>query len=130
MLACYGEIIVLAVRTSLPTHYHRHEFLGSLLGSLLKLLEIFLAFEVLLIALQVCLCTNPVWLVKTRLQLQTPQQVRPYSGFHGTPDPMLTFHDVVLFYIMTYTYLFTAVFILFICVFFLLWPRALFEIVS
>ncbi|KAL7104619.1 hypothetical protein ACP275_08G256600 [Erythranthe tilingii] len=30
----------------------------------------------------VCFCTNPVWLVKIRLQLQTPQQVRPYSGFH------------------------------------------------
>ncbi|KAL3844717.1 hypothetical protein ACJIZ3_002120 [Penstemon smallii] len=30
----------------------------------------------------VCFCTNPVWLVKTRLQLQTPQQARPYSGFH------------------------------------------------
>ncbi|GFQ07818.1 folate transporter 1 chloroplastic [Phtheirospermum japonicum] len=30
----------------------------------------------------VCLCTNPIWLVKTRMQLQTPQQARPYSGFH------------------------------------------------
>ncbi|CAI9110852.1 OLC1v1010942C1 [Oldenlandia corymbosa var. corymbosa] len=31
----------------------------------------------------VCFCTNPVWLVKTRMQLQTPQhQIRPYSGFH------------------------------------------------
>ncbi|KAL0349552.1 UNVERIFIED_CONTAM: Folate transporter 1, chloroplastic, partial [Sesamum radiatum] len=33
----------------------------------------------------VCFCTNPIWLVKTRLQLQTPQQARPYSGFHATP---------------------------------------------
>lgn len=37
-----------------------------------------------LVVLQVCLCTNPIWLVKTRLQLQTPQQhTQPYSGFHG-----------------------------------------------
>ncbi|CAA0834028.1 Folate transporter 1- chloroplastic, partial [Striga hermonthica] len=30
----------------------------------------------------VCLCTNPIWLVKTRLHLQTPRQARSYSGFH------------------------------------------------
>lgn len=32
----------------------------------------------------VCFCTNPVWLVKTRLQLQTPlKQTRSYSGLYG-----------------------------------------------
>ncbi|CAL5197535.1 unnamed protein product [Lathyrus oleraceus] len=31
----------------------------------------------------VCLCANPVWMVKTRLQLQTPlQPTRPYSGLY------------------------------------------------
>ncbi|EEF40780.1 folate transporter 1, chloroplastic isoform X2 [Ricinus communis] len=31
----------------------------------------------------VCLCTNPIWLVKTRMQLQTPlHQIQPYSGLY------------------------------------------------
>ncbi|KAF7828900.1 folate transporter 1, chloroplastic isoform X1 [Senna tora] len=31
----------------------------------------------------VCLCTNPVWLVKTRMQLQTPlHQTQPYNGLY------------------------------------------------
>ncbi|KAG5241157.1 folate transporter [Salix suchowensis] len=31
----------------------------------------------------VCFCTNPIWLVKTRLQLQNPlHQTRPYSGLY------------------------------------------------
>ncbi|XP_052191386.1 folate transporter 1, chloroplastic isoform X2 [Diospyros lotus] len=38
----------------------------------------------------VCLCTNPIWLVKTRLQLQTPlHQTRPYSGLYDAVRTIL-----------------------------------------
>ncbi|CAN1344359.1 Folate transporter 1, chloroplastic [Linum perenne] len=39
----------------------------------------------------VCLCTNPIWLVKTRLQLQTNRhQSRPYSGLYAMSDAFKT----------------------------------------
>ena len=38
----------------------------------------------LLYTTQVSLSTNPIWLVKTRLQLQTPNHhISGYSGFSG-----------------------------------------------
>ncbi|KAL7255770.1 hypothetical protein ACSBR1_009824 [Camellia fascicularis] len=38
----------------------------------------------------VCCCTNPLWLVKTRLQLQTPlHPAHPYSGFHDAVKTIL-----------------------------------------
>ncbi|KAL6993504.1 Folate transporter 1, chloroplastic [Sarracenia purpurea var. burkii] len=38
----------------------------------------------------VCFCTNPLWLVKTRLQLQTPlHQNRPYSGLYDAVRTIL-----------------------------------------
>uniref|UniRef100_N1QZK2 Mitochondrial substrate carrier family protein M n=1 Tax=Aegilops tauschii TaxID=37682 RepID=N1QZK2_AEGTA len=33
---------------------------------------------------QVCLFTNPIWLVKTRMQLQTPGHTSSYSGFSAS----------------------------------------------
>jgi hypothetical protein len=38
---------------------------------------------IFLVFVQVCLFTNPIWLVKTRMQLQTPGHASPYSGFSG-----------------------------------------------
>ncbi|XP_050935825.1 regulatory-associated protein of TOR 1-like [Cucumis melo] len=43
---------------------------------------------------KVCFCTNPVWLVKTRMQLQSPlHQAQPYSGLYGLPSywPFIVF---------------------------------------
>ncbi|KAH7852550.1 hypothetical protein Vadar_026196 [Vaccinium darrowii] len=38
----------------------------------------------------VCFCTNPLWLVKTRLQLQTPlHQNQPYSGLYDAVRTIL-----------------------------------------
>ncbi|XP_039167341.1 folate transporter 1, chloroplastic isoform X3 [Eucalyptus grandis] len=37
----------------------------------------------------VSLCTHPVWLIKTRLQLQNPlHRTRAYSGFYGLPHTL------------------------------------------
>lgn len=38
---------------------------------------------IFLVLIQVCLFTNPIWLVKTRMQLQTPGHTSSYSGFSG-----------------------------------------------
>ena len=38
---------------------------------------------IFLVFVQVCLFTNPIWLVKTRMQLQTPGHTSRYSGFSG-----------------------------------------------
>ncbi|XP_026456931.1 folate transporter 1, chloroplastic-like isoform X5 [Papaver somniferum] len=47
----------------------------------------------------VCLCTNPIWLVKTRLQLQTPlHQTRPYSGFYDALRTILREEGVSALY--------------------------------
>ncbi|RZC55727.1 hypothetical protein C5167_014583 [Papaver somniferum] len=48
---------------------------------------------------KVCLCTNPIWLVKTRLQLQTPlHQTRPYSGFYDALRTILREEGVSALY--------------------------------
>ncbi|XP_014507610.1 folate transporter 1, chloroplastic isoform X2 [Vigna radiata var. radiata] len=47
----------------------------------------------------VSLCTNPVWLVKTRLQLQTPlHQTRPYSGIYDAFKTILREEGFSAFY--------------------------------
>ncbi|XP_027921046.1 folate transporter 1, chloroplastic-like isoform X1 [Vigna unguiculata] len=47
----------------------------------------------------VSLCTNPVWLVKTRLQLQTPlHQTRPYSGIYDAFRTILREEGFSAFY--------------------------------
>ncbi|MCL7027906.1 hypothetical protein MKW94_017303 [Papaver nudicaule] len=47
----------------------------------------------------VCLFTNPIWLVKTRLQLQTPlHQTRPYSGFYDALRTILREEGVSALY--------------------------------
>ncbi|XP_047163049.1 folate transporter 1, chloroplastic-like isoform X2 [Vigna umbellata] len=47
----------------------------------------------------VSLCTNPVWLVKTRLQLQTPlHQTRPYSGIYDAFKTILREEGFRAFY--------------------------------
>lgn len=49
-------------------------------------IDAFTKIKFLFSFLQVSLCTNPVWLIKTRLQLQNPlHHTRPYSGFYGLP---------------------------------------------
>ncbi|KAL0553438.1 hypothetical protein IC582_007333 [Cucumis melo] len=46
----------------------------------------------------VCFCTNPVWLVKTRMQLQSPlHQAQPYSGLYGLPSVFHSINNNVFF---------------------------------
>ncbi|XP_078429803.1 folate transporter 1 isoform X2 [Wolffia australiana] len=47
----------------------------------------------------VCLFTNPIWLVKTRLQIQTPLlQTRPYTGFYDALRTILKDEGFRAFY--------------------------------
>ncbi|KAM7250448.1 hypothetical protein ACFE04_022331 [Oxalis oulophora] len=47
----------------------------------------------------VCLCSNPIWLVKTRLQLQNPlHQTRPYTGFYDAFRTILREEGVAALY--------------------------------
>ena len=51
---------------------------------------------------QVCFCTNPVWLVKTRMQLQSPlHQAQPYSGLYGLPSVFHSINNNVFFGLFT-----------------------------
>ncbi|KAL0560355.1 hypothetical protein IC582_000756 [Cucumis melo] len=50
----------------------------------------------------VCFCTNPVWLVKTRMQLQSPlHQAQPYSGLYGLPSVFHSINNNVFFGLFT-----------------------------
>lgn len=53
---------------------------------------------------QVSLCTNPIWVVKTRFQLQTPfHQTRPYSGLYGLLHIFHQFANYLLSEIVSHT---------------------------
>ncbi|XP_022133344.1 folate transporter 1, chloroplastic isoform X2 [Momordica charantia] len=47
----------------------------------------------------VCFCTNPVWLVKTRIQLQNPlHQAQPYSGLYDAFKTILREEGIAALY--------------------------------
>lgn len=89
------EVLQHVLRFFILANVKQEEYI-SMSSLFIYLLIIFTT--VVLLLCQVCFCTNPVWLVKTRMQLQSPlHQAQPYSGLYGLPSILHSINNNVLF---------------------------------